>query len=143
MYAPTPAQHTRSRMGVDSEASTIQAWPVAVELAGTWKLVAWRRVADDGSLTYPLGEDATGLLIYTGNGRMAVQITAANRPALATNDPLGGDVEKRADAYSGCLAYFGTYEVQDDKVVHHVDKSLFPNWSGAEQVRPLSFEGQE
>lgn len=113
---------------------------VPIELAGTWRLVAWRRVAQDGGVSYPLGEDATGLLVYTDNGRMAVQIVAANRPEIDTGDPIGGDVDKRAAAYSGCLAYFGTYEVQDDQVVHHVEQSLYPNWSGAEQVRPLVFE---
>ena len=94
-------------------------------------MVAWRRVADDGTVTYPLKEDAHGLLVYAANGQMIVQLAAADRPQLDTNDALGGDVQARADAYSTCLAYFGTYEVDGDKVIHRVDASLFPNWSGA------------
>jgi hypothetical protein len=116
---------------------------VTVDLTGTWKLVAWRRVVDDGTVTYPLGEDAHGLLVYTANGRMIVQLTAAHRPQLDTTDALGGDAQARADAYSTCLAYFGTYEVDGDRVIHRVDSSLFPNWSGAEQPRPYTYDGRE
>jgi Lipocalin-like domain len=112
-------------------------------LAGTWKLVAWRRIAGDGTISYPLGSDARGQLIYTPGGRMAVQITGSNRPPLATGDPLGGDAQARADAYSSYLAYFGSYEVQDESVVHRIEGSLFPDWSSEKQVRPFTFERDE
>ena len=112
-------------------------------LSGTWSLAAWRRIAEDGSVSYPLGADASGVLIYTENGRMAVQIAGANRPKLAVDDPLGGDAQARASAYSTYLAYFGSYEVQGDTVVHHIHESLYPNWSGATQVRPYTDESDE
>lgn len=114
-----------------------------IDLTGTWKLVAWRRVADDGTVTHPFGQNAHGLLIYAADGRMAVQMTAPNRRTLPTDDPLGGDPQLRADAYSTCLAYFGSYEVEDDAVVHRIDMSLFPNWSGEEQRRPFTYENGE
>lgn len=114
-----------------------------VELVGTWKLGVWRRISGDGAVTYPLGADASGLLFYTAGGRMAVQLVAANRPLLPSDDPLGGSVEQRAGAYSTCLAYVGTYEVRDDAVVHRIEESLYPNWSGAEQVRPFTYDGTE
>jgi hypothetical protein len=116
---------------------------VPLDLTGTWSLIAWRRIAEDGTVSYPLGEDAHGLLVYTANGRMIVQLAAANRPRLETTDPLGGDAQARADAYSGSLAYFGRYEVEGDTVVHRVDQSLYPNWSGAEQSRPFTYDGHE
>jgi hypothetical protein len=110
---------------------------------GTWKLVAWRRIAEDGTVSYPLGQSARGQLIYTPHGHMAVQITGADRPTLVTDDPLGGDTEARAAAYSTYLAYFGRYEVQGESVVHLIDGSLFPNWSGEKQVRPYTLENGE
>lgn len=116
---------------------------MAVDLVGTWTLVAWRRIVDGGKPTYPLGEDATGILIYTADGRMAVQLTAASRPTLPENDPLGGDVEARAEAYSTCLGYIGGYEVRGDEVVHTIDVSIYPRWAGAEQVRPFTYSGDE
>jgi hypothetical protein len=98
---------------------------------------------DGGATTYPLGEDAEGMLVYTDDGRMAVTLTAAQRPSMPDNDPLGGDVEDRADAYSTCLAYIGTYELRDDAVVHRIDLSLYPQWAGAEQVRAFTYTGDE
>ncbi|HEV3382011.1 MAG TPA: lipocalin-like domain-containing protein [Trebonia sp.] len=106
-------------------------------LDGTWKLVAWRRITGDEPVAFPLGADASGELIYTPGGRMTVQITAANRPVLDTDDPLGGDAQARAGAYSTYLAYFGTYEIQDTTVVHRIEGSLYPNWCGQTQIRPL------
>jgi hypothetical protein len=115
---------------------------MSVNIAGSWKLLAWRRLEGD-NVIYPFGEDATGILIYAEDGSMAVQMTAAHRPTIPTTDALGGDAEHRAAAYSTCLAYFGTWEVDDDKVVHHVEASLFPNWSGTVQTRPFTCDGQE
>jgi hypothetical protein len=116
---------------------------VADWLKGTWQLVSWRRIAADGSISYPLGADARGQLIYTSNGMMAVQIAAANRPPIPTVDSLGGDVAARAGAYSTYLAYFGTYEVKGEQVIHRLDSSLFPNWSGEEQARAIGSEGDD
>lgn len=109
-------------------------------LCGAWKLVHWRRVAPDGTTSYPLGGSATGQLLYTPDGRMAVHMAAADRAPLDSTDPLGGTADERAAAYSGYLAYFGTYSVSEGTVTHVLDASLYPNWSGTEQVRPLVFE---
>lgn len=112
-------------------------------ITGTWKLVAWRRLGAHGEITYPLGEKASGLLIYTADGKMAVQLVAADRHLISSDDALGGDPLQRADAYSTCLAYFGTYEMQGDSVIHRIEGSLFPNWSGTVQTRPFTCNGKE
>jgi hypothetical protein len=128
---------------LDTISATLHTRRVSIDLSGVWKLVSWRRIAGDGTVSFPLGADASGMLVYTESGRMAVQLAAADRAPLKTDDPLGGDVDERADAYSTCLAYVGRYEVQGDTVVHWIDVSLFPNWSGAEQSRPFTFENDE
>ncbi len=110
-------------------------------IVGTWRLTAWRRLTNGADPAYPFGEDATGLLIYADDGRMAVQMTAAHRPKLAIDDPLGGPVEARATAYSTCLAYFGSYAFDADAVTHRIKASLFPDWSGEAQVRPYTLDG--
>jgi Lipocalin-like domain len=112
-----------------------------LDLVGTWKLVSWRRIVDDERVTYPLGENAQGLLVYTQDGAMAVTMIASNRPTMPDNDPLGGEVGQRAEAYSTCMAYMGTYELRDDEVVHRIDVSLYPNWAGDEQVRRFTCAG--
>lgn len=115
---------------------------MAGKLTGCWDLSVWRRTSADGTVSYPIGEHAAGLLIYRHDGNMSVQIVAADRPAIDTGDPLnGGTSDQRAAAYSTCLAYFGTFEVRQDQVIHRVAASLFPGWSGQEQVRPFSLVG--
>ena len=115
---------------------------MAINIAGSWKLHTWRRLEGD-RITYPFGEDATGIRIYAEDGAMAVQMTAGQRPNIPTSDPLRGNADQRAAAYSTCLAYFGTWEVDDDKVTHHIAASLFPNWSGTVQTRPFTYDGHE
>ena len=109
-------------------------------IVGVWRLTSWRRLADGEAPVFPFGEDAAGLLIYAADGRMAVQMAAAHRPRLGIDDPLGGPVEARAAAYSTCLAYFGTYLIEKAAVVHRVEASLFPDWSGEEQARSFTLD---
>jgi hypothetical protein len=121
---------------------------VSESLCGTWKLLSWRRTSTDagsthGTVSYPLGSDAIGELVYTSQGRMAVQMAAAERPPLDTTDPLGGDVDSRARAYGGYLAYFGSYLVEEAAVVHVIEGSSFPNWTGQKQKRPFTRDGEE
>ncbi len=104
-------------------------------------MLAWRRITNGSTITFPFGEDAIGILIYTEDLKMAVQMLSANRPRIDSSDALGGDVQQRAAAYSTCLAYFGSYVVQGDKIIHQVDGSLFPNWSATMQARPFAYDG--
>ncbi len=97
----------------------------------------WVRIQADGTRSYPLGTDAEGTLLYTHDGYMSAMMTAAARPGIDGGDPLGGAVEARAAAYSTCLAYSGTWEVDGDTVIHRVTQALYPNWSDTVQKRPL------
>ncbi|SEP29692.1 Lipocalin-like domain-containing protein [Rhizobium tibeticum] len=113
------------------------------KLEGAWRLLAWLRTTSKGDVSYPLGEDASGLLVYTSSAKMMVQMAAAHRLPLATSDPLGGSAEEQATAYSTSLAYFGSYKVAEGNVIHIIDRSSFPNWSETEQVRPYELRGDE
>jgi Lipocalin-like domain len=49
-------------------------------LIGTWRLLSWQnRSVEDGQLSYPLGEDATGYIIYNEDG----YITNVAQPYLS------------------------------------------------------------
>lgn len=111
-----------------------------LDITGTWRLVTWRRFDDDGTFFHPFGEQPDGILVYTPDGFMAVQMVQADRPTLDTDDAVGGTESERAAAYSTCLSYFGRYRIGDDQVVHLLDGSLFPNWSGTSQVRPFRLD---
>lgn len=110
-------------------------------LAGTWRLVRWENRSADGRITYPLGEDAEGLLVYGDDGYMFVAVMRARRAPFGAGDLLGGSLEEKAQAAETYVSYCGRYEVSDEGVVHHVELSLFPNWIGAEQERLIEIEG--
>lgn len=116
---------------------------MTVKIAGSWRLVTWRRVIEGGAVSYPLGESPIGTLIYAANGRMAVQMLAADRAKIGSTDALGGTDEERAKAYSTCLAYYGSYEAEEASITHRVEGSLYPNWSETVQVRPYTLDGDE
>lgn len=45
-------------------------------------------------------------------------------------------------ASATCIAYAGPYTVQEGKVVHRVEVSLFPNWVGSNQERFYKFAAE-
>jgi hypothetical protein len=72
---------------------------------------------------------------------MAVNFMSANRRRFASEDRMQGTPEEERSAKKSYQAYSGRYEVRDDKIIHHVEVSLFPNWVGREQERFYEFEG--
>jgi len=112
-------------------------------LVGTWRLVSWENRATDGTRSYPMGPDALGILIYTGDGHFSSTLVRADRAEFASGDLLGGTDEERASAAVGYLGYCGRYTLQGDQVINHVELSLFPNWVGTDQRRRIELsDGQ-
>jgi hypothetical protein len=87
-------------------------------LVGAWRLVSWENRAADGEVTYPMGTDALA------------------------GDLLGGTTEEQARAVQGFVAYAGRYGFLGDRVIHHVELSLFPNWVGSNQERWVELAGR-
>ena len=129
-------------------------------LVGSWRLISYEVRDADGELVgYPLGEDATGSLIYTADGLMSVQVMRPDRPRYQAGGIGDGTDAESAAAARGYVAYAGPYRVERDSVVvHEPEVSLFPNWVHATVVRevvlaeprlelttpkPLPFGGQE
>ena len=110
-------------------------------LVGAWRLVSCETRADDGSVDHPLGRDAVGLLIYTDDGHMAVSIARSDRRSFAAGDLLGGTGDEKARAVESYVSYCGRYERRDESVVHRVEMSLFPNWTGRDQERRVDLDG--
>ena len=110
-------------------------------LVGTWRLVAWENRDAQGEVTWPVGRDAQGYIMYTADGHMSVQIMMANRPPFAAGDLLGGSSVEKAGAAETYIAYAGRYERWANTVIHHVEMSLFPNWVGTQQERRLGLSG--
>jgi hypothetical protein len=110
-------------------------------LIGTWRLVSWENRGADGGITYPLGEDAVGYIMYNPDGYMSVAIMRPDRAMFVAGDLLSGSPEEKARAAGTYVSYCGRYEFRGDTVVHQVELSLFPNWVGVDQERLVEVTG--
>jgi hypothetical protein len=73
---------------------------------------------------------------------MFVAIMASQRLRFAHDDLLSATKEKKALAEETYLSYCGRYEFLGDRVVHHVELSLFPDWMGTDQERLVDLRGE-
>ena len=108
-------------------------------LLGTWKLKSYmREVAATGERYNERGEHPSGYLSYSADGRMYAIITWDNR--ITPHDVVPTDQE-RIKLFGSMISYAGTYTLDAEKVVHHVDISWNQNWTGTDQVRFYKLEG--
>jgi Lipocalin-like domain len=90
-------------------------------LVGAWRLASWENQAADG--------------------RFSVTISRKGRAAFAADDLLGGTIPEKEQAMESFLAYAGRYSFLGDRVIHHMELSLFPNWIGRDQERWVELVG--
>lgn len=113
------------------------------KILGTWKLLSYHRLDEDGEKVYPLGTDPSGFLMYTEDGYMSAQLMKQNRPDYTLEGLHNGIREEMAEAAHGYHAYAGKYEIdeEDGSVYHHNEVSLIPNRLGDIQDRQIEFQG--
>jgi hypothetical protein len=111
-------------------------------LLGVWTLVAYEFRSANGAVTYPFGEHPQGYIMYTQDGFMSVGFMSGDRPSFKSGDLRGGSDAEKAAAYSTYFSYCGRYELRDEKVVHHIEVSLYPNWIGKDQERFWKLDGE-
>lgn len=87
---------------------------------GSWRLAQARLVTPARSIDHPYGKNATGRLIYDGDGYMSAQIIAD------------------AGAYG---SFFGTFDVDPENgiVTHTIEGSSQPRQAGTKQRRRFRF----
>jgi len=107
-------------------------------LLGTWKLKSYVVTTSAGERTTPYGENPTGYLSYSADGRMQVIAAANGRIAPVGAAPADNE---RAALYDTMFAYAGTYSVEADKVIHHVEISWNESWTGTDQIRLFEVSG--
>src|SRR5215470_18495148 len=113
-----------------------------IAFVGAWRLLSFEARTSSGEVSYPLGRDAVGLLLYGRDGYMAVTVMRVDRAHFkSTNIWEAASPEEKLAAFDSYSSYCGRYEVQNDKIIHHIELSLFPNWSGQGQERYFEFAG--
>lgn len=110
-------------------------------IVGSWMLVSAAATTAEGkSVASPMGEHPTGFLTYTADGRMSLLITHDGRPRLS-GDRLDSPIEERAGAFSTMVAYAGSYRIEGNRLIHHVEAASSQNWVGTDLPRVVTFSG--
>lgn len=112
------------------------------QLVGTWRLESWETSYDTGRVIHPMGEDAQGLLVYAPDGYMSVVLFRNARAPFTTGEMLSADVQEKIAGWDSYYSYCGPFEVRGDRVVHHIEACLFPNWVGTTQERAATLTGE-
>jgi hypothetical protein len=122
--------------------TALSAWAEdAKTIVGSWKLVSAAATTADGKpIASPMGEHPTGFLVYTADGRMSLLITHEGRPKLS-GDRLDSPMDERAKAFSTMVAYSGSYRVEGNRLIHHVEAASSQNWVGTDLPRVVTFSG--
>jgi Lipocalin-like domain len=117
--------------------TTTTADELRANLIGAWTLQSYESSTIDGSdVAYPLGVDASGIIMYTPDGYMSAQLMRSDRTPFDHDDPHLAHDNELAAAAGGYLTYAGPFTVVDDGLIaHHVEVSLLPNWIGGIQYR--------
>jgi hypothetical protein len=112
-------------------------------LVGTWRLKELEVVAGDGHVSCPYGPTPTGYLVYTSDGFMFVTMRRADRPPVGTQSWFDWTPEQAERVASDYLTYCGRYVVSGDKIEHHIEHSLLPDWVGTTKTRFAKLDGDQ
>jgi hypothetical protein len=102
---------------------------------GAWRLAWLEEQGADGKIHRA---DGTGLLVYTRDGHMSVQVMYRNPPGGTNAAPL-------QYAQGGYEASFGTYEIDEraHSFTYHVEGALVRTLIGKDLARVFDFSGKQ
>jgi Lipocalin-like domain len=112
---------------------------VAERILGSWRMTSWQ-IEDlaSGETRDAFGPNPHGYISYTADGRVMVLVLKTDRGRPAALVPTN---EEKLALYDSMFAYAGTYTVDAEKVVHHIDMSWNQSWTGTSQIRFLRLQG--
>lgn len=114
------------------------------EIIGSWKLLSYIEIPVGGEeYLFPLGTSPKGLLVFSPDGYMSVQISIKDPVKYDSDDRFSIADKELAIRAKGYIAFAGRYTTNNytAQVTYHIETSLNPNWEGTKQVRKLDFEG--
>jgi lipocalin-like protein len=115
--------------------SLINLAHAADSIVGTWRLVSWVEEETESKAQHKnFGDNPSGILTYTADGRVSQIFADPKRTAAAT--PKATDAEA-AQLYRSMVAYAGSYKLEGDKILVKIDVAWNRAWDG--QDRPPSF----
>jgi len=121
---------SQSRNGRDRGGNNV----IQERFVGTWRLASLEQQSADGKVHKA---DSTGLLVFTSDGHMSVQVMERNPQTQTAAGP---------EQYSqgGYEASFGTYEIDDAHTfTFHVEGALVRTLIGKDLTRVYDFSGKQ
>jgi hypothetical protein len=103
---------------------------------GTWRLISWQVIVDNGPPQDVFGSHPKGFLILTREGRLIVLTTAEDRKS-------GMSDQERAALHKSMVAYTGKYSIEGNDLITTVDVSWNEEWNGTAQRRHFRIEGDK
>jgi lipocalin-like protein len=115
------------------------------QLLGTWMLVSAYTEREDGSKAETFGPHPIGVVMFDGEGRLALQEMRSDLPKFASNNRQEGTPEENKAMVQGSICYFGTYTLDEaaKTLTFHLEGGSFPNWTGTDQKRSFTLTGDE
>ena len=102
---------------------------------GAWQLLSYEVEEQANGETFaPMGENPTGYVIFTAEGRLSFVLSAEDRQP-------GNNADERSALLSSMIAYTGIYRLEGDRWITHVDVAWNPEWVGTEQTRFFAIDG--
>lgn len=114
------------------------------EIIGSWKLLSYIEIPVGGEeYMFPLGTGPKGVLLFSPDGYMSVQIAVNNAVKYQSDDKFAVSDEQLAARFKRYIAFTGKYTIDNvlSYVIYHIETSLYPNWEGEKQIRKMDFEG--
>jgi hypothetical protein len=113
------------------------------QLLGAWSLESYTEAdVQSGEVSYPMGRNPEGLILYTSDGYMSAQLSSDGRDRFRNQDPYGGSSEEYIAAGCSYIAYSGRFyfDESNGRLEREMFVSFFPNWQGQRQVRVAAIE---
>lgn len=111
------------------------------DFVGAWCLIDWRIEYENGGVTRPFGQDASGYIVYAASGIMTASIARQNRPSFGIANARNADPAQKAAAFDSYFHYAGSWYIEGEHIVHDVTLSLNPDMVQSEQRRLAVWEG--
>jgi hypothetical protein len=106
------------------------------ELTGTWGLASLRRETPAGEAIPD--RPRNGLLTFSPGRRVMLMLTWADRRRPAGEVPTPAE---RAALHESLIAFAGTYSIEGDRLVFHIEMSWNEAWTGHDHPRNFSMDG--
>jgi hypothetical protein len=130
-------------MAIDSlfgQAAFVEAEEGKNSIVGTWKILTFSRHDVATGSDSDMWGHPTGHIAFTPGGHVVVWLVGDSRHPLAE---VRTDAERLAwfkDIISG---YSGTYTIEQNRLVMHVETAWVPDWYGTDQTRYFSRDGNK